>query len=439
MVRLTIRRLVALAGAALAAAATVSAGAASAAAPVGATTPNCGPVEYGGAGSPAGVLVSDLPMVGGSQERSRQMVAAIRLVLADHGWRTGSTPIGYQACNDAIASTGTWDAAQCSANAAAYAAAPTVLGVIGTYNSGCAALIIPVLNRSSTAMVSPGNTLICLTQPAAGCSAGQPASLYPSGHRNYARVVPNDAYQGAGLATFARRSGVRRPFVLYAAADPTSLGQARTFKGAARALGMRLTGFRSWNPKAGGYRPLMRSVRAAHADGLVLAGLIEENGARLIRDKVAVLGANRGPVKLFAPDGFAQQSTITSAGGASRGMFVSLPGRDPSRLTGPGRSLEQRLAAQAAPAPVELFAPYAGQAADVLLSAIASAGPEREAATAALLHVRISRGILGSFSFLGSGDPVAAPISVYRAAGTLRLAAETTPRPAIVQAARAAR
>ena len=82
--------------------------------------------------------------------------------------------------------------------------------MIGTYNSGCAKAMIPILSNApggGVAMVSPGNTLICLTQPSPSCGKGEPESLYPE-RRNYARVVPNDAYQGAGLALFAKQQGV---------------------------------------------------------------------------------------------------------------------------------------------------------------------------------------------------------------------------------------
>ena len=41
----------------------------------------------------------------------------------------------------------------------AYAENDDVLGVVGTYNSGCAAIEIPILNEARrVAMVSPGNT-----------------------------------------------------------------------------------------------------------------------------------------------------------------------------------------------------------------------------------------------------------------------------------------
>ena len=89
-----------------------------------------------------------------------------------------------------------------------------MIGVIGTYNSGCAAIEIPILNKAPNgglAMVSPGNTLICLTETSPICEDGQPESLYPTGTRNYVRVVPNDAVQGAGLASFASEARGRQP------------------------------------------------------------------------------------------------------------------------------------------------------------------------------------------------------------------------------------
>jgi branched-chain amino acid transport system substrate-binding protein len=305
---------------------------------------------------------------------------AILLVLEGAGWKSGARNVAFQACDDSSAKTGLWTKAQCQANARAYAADPSVLGVIGTYNSGCAEAIVPILGRAPNgglAMVSPGNTLICLTQSSPSCAGGEPKSLYP-GRRNYARVVPNDAYQGAGLGLFARIEGIQRAYVLYAGGDATSLGQAKTFRGAARKLGIDLTGFSAWNPKAPGYTSLMHKVGRTAPDAVLLAGLTEENGARLIKDKVAVLGANGGAVKLLAPDGFAQQSTIDLAGAAAKGMFASVPGLVPQNLTGPGKQLVGELSKEIG-GPIELYAPYAGQAASVLLDAIGACdqGPQR--------------------------------------------------------------
>lgn len=397
---------------------------------------NCGAVQYGGSGAAGALIVSDLPLHGDSRQRSLQMNDAIRLVLEGADWKAGGRNVAFQACDDSNAKTGLWTKSICQANARAYAANPAVLGVIGTYNSGCAQAMIPILGRAAgggLAMVSPGNTLICLTESSASCKRSEPASLYPA-RRNYARVVPNDAYQGAGLATFAKQQSIERAFVLYAGGDPTSLGQARTFRGAARQLGIAIVGFEAWNPKASGYTGLMRSVGRTAPDGILLAGLTEENGARLIKDKVAVLGPNNG-INLLAPDGFAQQSTIDLAGSASQGMFVSVPGLVPQKLKGPGKQLVSELKKELGDTPVELFAPYAGQAASVLLDAIRQSG-ERGGVISAVRSTNVRNGIIGSFSILPSGDPSNSPITISVARSSFVPKHVVEPSQKLVQAAR---
>jgi branched-chain amino acid transport system substrate-binding protein len=401
---------------------------------------DCGSVQYAGSGEATKLIVSDLPLKGDSAERSRQMNAAIVQEIARKGWQASSRiQLAFQACDDSIGSTGEWDEGICRANAEAYARNPDVIGVIGTYNSGCAAVQIPILNRASGGgipMVSPGNTLVCLTEPSPTlCRRDEPRVYYPSGNRNYVRVIPNDAVQGAGLASFARDVGVKRPFVLYAADDPTSRGQAETFVAAATSLGMLPRGFAEWDPNAPDYAVQMRKVTASGADGLVLAGLLEQNGVQLIRDKVAALGPNDGPVRLFAFDGFAQQATIDNIGPESEGMYVSLPGKVPGSLTGQGDVFVKELRAQLPANPIEVFAPYAGQAAEVLIDAIRE-GRTRSGAIAELFGMQVEDGITGNFTITPTGDPVPAPISVQRAAGNFELARTITPSPQLVAAAR---
>jgi branched-chain amino acid transport system substrate-binding protein len=400
-------------------------------------SPACGPVLSGtGLATTQALIVSDLPLQGDSRQRSLQMNTAIRTVLANANWQAGGRQIGFQACDDSEADTGLWSKAQCQANARAYAADASVLGVVGTYNSGCAEAMIPILGRApggGVTMVSPGNTLICLTQSAPGCAKGQPASLYPQ-RRNYARVVPNDAYQGAGLASFAKQQKLGRAYVLYAGGDPTSLGQARTFRGAAKQLGVKVVGFRAWNPDAANYKGLMKTVGATMPSAVLLAGLTEENGAQLIKDKVAVLGPNSGTVKLLAPDGFAQQSTIDLAGSASKGMFASVPGRVPENLEGTGAKFVDQLRKEI-DGPVELYAPYAGQAASVLLEAIGHSG-ERPGVLDAVREAKVTNGITGSFSILPSGDPSLGPITISVAKTSFLPVREVDPGPRLVAAAR---
>lgn len=247
-------------------------------------------------------------------------------------------------------------------------------------------------------------------------------------------MVPNDAYQGAGLAKFAKEQGVKRAYVLYAGKDPTSLGQAKTFRGAARKVGIKVTGFGAWNVEAAIYMEAMVKAARTNPDAVLLAGLTEQNGARLIKDKVAVMGSNSGRVKLLAPDGFAQQSTIQLGGAAAKGMFASVPGRVPQNLTGPGQKLVSQLEKEVNGA-VELYAPYAGQAASVPLDAIARSG-ERGGVIEAVRATKVSNGITGDFRILPSGDPSVGPITVSVARQSFVPVQEIQPGQALVKAAR---
>ncbi len=401
---------------------------------------NCGDVMYSGSGTPSKLIVSDLPLQGDSAERSKQMNQAILQEIARKGWQAGTdTQVAFQECDDSIASTGEWDEDTCRSNALAYSQNPDVIGVIGTYNSGCAAIEIPILNRApggGVPMVSPGNTFVCLTETASRtlCKPNEPDVYYPSGNRNYVRVVPNDAVQGAGMASFASEQGVRKPFILIASDDPTSEGQGRTFEGAAKSLGMTIAGVEHFDPEAKSYTDLMKEAQAAGADSVFLGAILEENGAQLIKDKVSVLGPNDG-VKLLAPDGFAQQATIDDAGPAAQGMYVSLPGKVPGSLTGAGSAFVKELKSQVGDEPLEVFAPYAGQAAEVLINALRE-GDTRAGTIAQLFETQVSDGIVGSFSITPTGDPQPAPISVQRAGDTFVLATTIVPSPQLINAAR---
>ena len=403
---------------------------------VGLSLPNCEPAEYGGEGVPEGLIVSDLPMQGDSAERSRQQVEAIRLIMEERDWSADGVEVAFQACDDSIKRTGLWDPKTCRRNATAYERDADVLGVIGTYNSGCAELEIPILGKSKVAMISPGNTAVCLTQRSPICERGLPDSLYRTGHRNYARVVPNDAFQGAALAEFADDIGVKRPYVVYAANDPTSTGQAQNFSAAAQHLGVTLAGIATWDPGDRDYGDLFARVNRSGADGVVLAGLTEQHGSRVIADKVRFVGPNRR-VPLIAFDGFAQQSTIDEAGPASAGMYASVPGRVPGELPAQGAELVDQLTAGLDGAPVEQFAPYAGEAASVLLDAIAAGGTDRPMIVESLFASEADPdGIVGPYGFQTNGDPTVGPVTVLQADGSFEPVTTVSPSRASVVAAR---
>src|SRR5581483_4514535 len=110
---------------------------------------SCGPVVYKGSGSPDFIVASDLPLQGAIRHQTVQVSRAELWALANAGWKAGSFKIGYQSCDDSAAQTGGWDTAKCATNAHLYANNRSVIAVLGTFNSGCAKIEVPIGNRAS--------------------------------------------------------------------------------------------------------------------------------------------------------------------------------------------------------------------------------------------------------------------------------------------------
>jgi branched-chain amino acid transport system substrate-binding protein len=404
---------------------------------------SCTAVEYEGEGEPDVLLASDFPLQGSSRTQTTQIVEAIRYLLEEQDWKAGDHNVAYQSCDDSTAQAGKWDSGKCSTNAQAYASNEKVVAVIGTFNSGCAQIEIPVLNQApggGVAMMSPANTYVCITEGGPGCDATEPDKYYPSGNRNYARVVAHDAYQGAAVAEFMQEQGVKSVYILNDK-EAYGLGVATNLRNAAENLGIEIAGFAAWDPKASSYEALFRKIGGTDADAVFLGGLIDENGAQVIKDKVAVLGPNDGEVKLFAPDGFTTQQTIDEAGEAAAGMFLSVAGVPIDEFEGEGATFAEDFAPRLGGKPIDPYAIYGAQAAKVMLDAIAASDGTRADVIAKMFEAEVTDGLLGSFEINENGDPSGAEgavvgFTIYKATDKLETEKTISPKPENVEAAR---
>jgi len=408
---------------------------------------SCTALEYEGDGSPDYLIASDFPLQGSSRTQTEQIVAAIRFELEQRQWKAGDYNIAFQSCDDATAQAAKWDSGKCSQNANAYAANDAVVAVIGTFNSGCAAIEIPVLNEAPNggiAMMSPANTYPCLTVNLPGaCESTEPDKYYPAGTRNYARVAPADDYQGAFVAEFAQKQGTKKVYILNDK-EAYGLGVATTFRKAAESLGIEIAGFEAWDPRASSYEAQMKKIQGTGADAVFLGGLLDENGAQVIKDKVAVLGPNDGDVKLYLPDGFTTQASIDESGPASAGMFMSVAGVPIDAFTGPAKDyIDQLKAGPLVGLAIDPYAVYGAQAAQVVLDAIAASDGSRADVIAKMFAAEVVDGLLGTFGFNENGDPTNASgavvgFTMYVATDKLTTADNFSPKPETVLAAGAA-
>jgi branched-chain amino acid transport system substrate-binding protein len=404
---------------------------------------SCTAVEYEGEGEPDVLIASDFPLQGSSRTQTIQIVEAIRYLLEEANFKAGDHNVAFQSCDDSTAQAAKWDSGKCSTNAQAYAGNEDVVGVIGTFNSGCAAIVIPVLNQApggGVAMMSPANTYVCLTEGGPGCDGTEPDKYYPAGSRNYARVVAHDAYQGAAMAEFMKEQGVTSVYILNDK-EAYGLGVATNLRNAAEHVGIKIAGFEAWDPKASSYEALFRKVGGTDADAVFLGGLIDENGAQVIKDKVSVLGPNDGEVKLFAPDGFTTQQTIDEAPEAAGGMFMSVAGVPIDEFKGQGAEFAEAFKPRLGGKEIDPYAIYGAQAAQIMLDSIAASDGSRTDVIAKMFETTVEDGYIGSFEINENGDPAQAGgavvgFTIYRATTELEAEETLSPEPENVEAAR---
>ena len=382
------------------------------------SAPFCSGVEFGGEGRPRFVIVSDLPLQHGTGPfPTLQLSDAIRFVLAERRFRAGQYDIGYQSCDDSNVGRGApyaWTPATCRRNARAYADSPAVIGVIGTFESSCAALQIPILNRAPggpLVEISGSTTLVGLTHAGPGTAPGEPDIYYPRGTRNFARVTAADDVQGAAVAVMAKRLGAKRLFVLQDT-EPYGIAIAVQVLRSARRLGLEIAGTARWDYEDRDFTRLAQTVERSGADAVFLGGIfpIGEVGTP-IRELRAALGRD---ALLLAPDGFSDfEALVETEGAAAEGMVVSLPVVPVTHLPGPGRDFAQEFEA-AVGGETNPYSPPTAQAAEVLLRAIAASDGTRQSVTRNLFRVRVEDGILGDFEFDENGDTTAAGVTIYR-------------------------
>jgi branched-chain amino acid transport system substrate-binding protein len=396
-----------------------------AAAGLAATALVAGTITQADAATKTLVISSDLPLQGSAFDSNDSTNKAIELYLKSMGYKAGKYTVSFKKYDNATAAAGSWDAAKCAANAQAHVANKAEVAVMGTYNSGCAKIIVPVLNQDPKGpmlMVSDANTNPGLTK---AWNPGEPDVYYPNGVRNYARVCTTDDNQGSAAAQFAKSIGIKSVYVLN---DTQTYGQgvAQAFTTEAKKLGLNVlssgaTG-EGWDAKQSDYTALFTKIKALNPDMVYVGGIFDNNGGQLVKDKVAVLGDNT-KVKFMGPDGFTGYPDLNKMPEA-QGMYLSFAGLSTDLLLandpmGAGATFVKAYKKAYGKDPVGSYPIYGVAAVQVILAAIAKSDGTRKGVNNAVfagagISIPAKQSVLGKELRIStlSGDTLAKDITI---------------------------
>ncbi|MEA2312858.1 MAG: branched-chain amino acid transport system substrate-binding protein [Solirubrobacteraceae bacterium] len=370
----------------------------------------------GGGGGNTVDIYSSLPLQGASSAQTMPMVNGIRLALAQANNKAGTFDVNYQSLDDSTAQAGKWDASQTNANARKVAQDGKAVYYIGDFNSGASKLSIPILNSPGIAEVSPANTYVGLTTNEPGSAPGEPGIYYPSGKRNYLRIVPRDKIQAAAILKTMKSDGCSKAAI---ANDKDTYGQglAALLELQKGAYGITITSNTGIDPKQPNFRTYAQTIKSQGADCFVFSGIVANGGVQITKDVAAALPN----AKIYGPDGMCTNTWTNPAKGGvplsiDKNIQCTVATLDLSAYPG-GKTFLAAYKAKYGDANPDPYAIYGYEAMKLGLDTIAGLGPkgnDRAAVLAALFATKARQSVLGKYGFDANGDTTLKAYGLYK-------------------------
>ncbi len=403
----------------LAACGSSSSSSSSSSAPAGAPPSSGSSSSSGGSSGGSTVdIYSSLPLQGASTAQTDPMVNGIKLALSQAGNKAGSFNVNYQSLDDSTAAAGKWDPGQTAANARKVAADPKAVYYIGEFNSGASEVSIPILNQAGVPMVSPANTYVGLTTDLPGSAPGEPQKYYPTGKRNYLRIVPIDSIQAAADLIAMKQAGCTKVAVAndkeaYGAGLATLLGLEKGF------YGVTITSDTGIDPTSPNFRSYASTIQGQGADCFFFSGIVSNGAVQITKDVHAALPK----AKIFGPDGVCTSSyTSQKDGGVPASidplMECTVATQDLAAYPG-GKQFLAAYKAKYGSAEPDPYAIYGYEAMKLGLDTIAklgSKGNDKSAVLAALFATTSRSSVLGNYGFDKNGDTTLKSYGLYKVA-----------------------
>ena len=362
-------------------------------------------------------IYSSLPLQGASRPIGEALVNGMQLAFEQAGNATGDVEVEYISLDDSTAQAGAWTPEAESANARRAIQDDSAVAYLGTFNSGAAAIAIPLLNEAGMAMLSPGNTAVGLTSdaPGADTDAGEPEIYYPTGERNYARIVPKDTVQGAALATIMSEDGCTRVAILHDK-EVYGAGLAENVDIAAEGLDLEVVSNEGIDGRSANYRSVASALAADNVDCFVFSGITANGAVQLFKDVSAALPE----AKLYGPDGVAESTFYDEADGGlpadvAAKTKVTVATLSPDEYSEEGRQFFADYEAEYGDANPNPYAIYGYEAARLILDVLdrAEDPTDRASVLRALFETADRESVLGTYGIDENGDTTLTTYGVY--------------------------
>lgn len=305
------------------------------------------------------------------------------------------------------------DGAKGTTAAAAMVADPSVVAVVGPYNSGVAQAMLPTLQRGGLALISPSNTLTDLTL---GADQANPKRQYD----NYFRLVGADAAQAEFLAAQAKKLGYSTVAVV-SETKAVSKGLADRFAAAFTKNGGKVAVQQVVPDGAGAadFTTFLNAAVAAKPDFVFFGG--EYNVAATLRTAATAAGLT---VPLMGGDGMNDSAYITGAGAAAAGSYASGVGVPLAQIPGGKKFVAAYKKAGFSSQPTD-YGPYAYDATNAVIAVVkgqlagkSSLPSDVRAKVIQGIQKTKRTGITGPIAFDQYGDIVGASFTLYQVKGT---------------------
>jgi branched-chain amino acid transport system substrate-binding protein len=267
-----------------------------------------------------------------------------------------------------------------------------VAGVIGHLNSGTTIPASKIYHDAGIPQISPSATNVTYTN---------------QGFNTAFRVIANDAQQGKVLGQFAvGKLGAKNIAIID---DRSAYGQglADEFEKAATAAGATILTREFTDTTKTDFTAILTSIKGKNPDLIFYGGMDAQAGPMMKQLKNLGITA-----KYLGGDGIQSVEFLKLAAEAAEGAYGSSPGVPLDQMPG-GKAFQDKYKAKYN-LDIQIYAPYAYDATNVMLAAMKNAGSTDPAKYLPELAKIQYQGVTGNIAFDEKGDLKGGGISLYQ-------------------------